>query len=564
MINSEIGPREDYTDLLIKIRKPARRGKRYPVSLEIPGWRVFPEARMTLDQDALEALRMDPELYGQSLGKALFKGAAGKGYGETLAVCQGRGTGLRVRLLLEPEELQGLHWERAYHHLDGEWHPLGSTAVTPFSRYVPSQQWERPQPITERPLSVLVVIASPVDLGEKKLDPILETERQALKDTFARMPDLAPRYLESGTAHPPTLEAVRAALAEGCHMVHFLCHGARTSTGSVILLEDATGAADAVTTERLVGAFKAVQQPPVFAFLTACESAERGRQDGFLPLGPSLVEDGGVQAVIAMTDRVGMDLARAFTGQFYTRLLKHGLVDLAVNEARALVQDRWDWGVPVLFSRLPDNQLIDFPIGGITTSYLAHAGMAFNAVDEAITAARLEEHGQALVDSLEELVQELSKSNAALVKVASNFRRTGMDPENFARAFEFFYYDFKEYYDSQVWLDEQTSCNRILDLRSRILPRLAPILNDTLMAQLRAELDMLSNADNDLIRYFKEYLDQMNAAVEQIYAKLGEGKVAEAVLLKRDFEAQISPSFQRAKALFDRMAGSVHAVSKAD
>lgn len=563
MINSQIGLREDYTDLLIKISKPARRGKRYPVTLEIPGWRVFPLTRITLDLDALESLHIDPEAYGRALGKALFTGALGNGYGETLAVCQGRGTGLRVRLLVEANELQGIHWERAYHLLDGEWHPLGSTAITPFSRYVPSQQWERPQPITERPLRALVVIASPTDLGEKNLDPILDTERQALKDTFARLTDISTRCLESGTANPPTLEAVRTALAEGCHLVHFMCHGARTSTGSVILLEDESGAVDAVYTERLVGAFKAVQQPPVFTFLTACESAERGRQDGFLPLGPALVEDGGVQAVIAMTDKVGMELARVFTGQFYTRLLKHGAVDLAVNEARALVQDRWDWGVPVLFSRLPDNQLIDFPIGGITSSYLAHAGSAFSAVDEAISAARLEEHGQELVDSLEELVKELSKSNAALVKVASNFRRTGMDAQNFTRSFEFFYYDFKEYYDSQVWLDEQTSCNRILELRARILPRLAPILNDALMTQLRAELDLLSNADNDLIRYFKEYLDQMNIAVDQIYARLSEGKLDEAVQLKRDFEAQISPSFQRAKALFDRMAGSVHAVSKA-
>jgi len=36
-------------------------------------------------------------------------------------------------------------------------------------------------------------------------------------------------------------------------------------------------------------------------------------------------------------------------------------VDLAVHEAREVVRERRDWSVPVLFSRLPDNQLFDVP-----------------------------------------------------------------------------------------------------------------------------------------------------------------------------------------------------------
>ena len=31
---------------------------------------------------------------------------------------------------------------------------------------------------------------------------------------------------------------------------------------------------------------------------------------------------------------------------------------MAVNEAHALVQDEWDWGVPVLFMRVPDGRLL--------------------------------------------------------------------------------------------------------------------------------------------------------------------------------------------------------------
>lgn len=564
MIQGQIGPREDYTNVVIKIGRPDPSAASYPVEMEIPGWRVFQPGSTLLDLDGLLACEGLPETYGRQLGLALLDTEPlGKDYAETLAVSQGRGNGLRVRLLVEPPELQGLHWERIYQRIDGEWHPLGSTALTPFSRYVPSQQWSRPTPVTQRPLRILAVISSPANLAEKQLDPITEAERQSLRDGFAQLPDVSIDALESGGAQPPTLDALRKALAEGYHFIHFLCHGARTADGSVLLLEDGSGKVDAVQTARLLGAFKAVQKPPLFVFLTACESASRERHDGFLPLGPALVEDGGVQAVIAMTGKVSMETARNFINQFYTRLLRHGVVDLAVNEARALVQDRWDWGAPVLFSRLHDNQLIDFPIGGLTDTYLTHANQAFAVVDVAINAARLEEHGQELVGSLEALVNELSKSHAGLVKVASNFRRTGSDPATFKEQFEAFYYDFKEYYDGEAWVDEKISCDKIGDLRAKILPRLAPILDDTAMDTLRAELGILSNADDALIGYYKEYLDRMNEMVEQVYASLEQNQVAEAIQIKREYEAQISPGFQRIKAMLNQMEGSVHTARKA-
>ena len=559
MIKGQIGPREDYTNVVIKISPADATGAGYPVEMEIPGWRVFPPGHVALDLDGLLASEGLSEKYGQQLGLALF-GAdpLGQDYAETLAVSQGRGNGVRVRLLVEAPELQGLRWERIYQRMDGAWHPLGSTALTPFSRYVPSQQWSRPSPVTQRPLRILAVISSPANLAEKNLDPIAPAERQSLRDGFAQLPGVTVTTLESGSGQPPTLDALRKALAEGYHFIHFLCHGARTADGSVLLLEDAGGKIDAVKTTRLLEAFKAVQTPPLFVFLTACELAARDRHDGFLPLGPALVEDGGVQAAVAMTGKVSAPMARDFINQFYTRLLRHGAVDLAVNEARALVQDHWDWGVPVLFSRLPDNQLIDFPISQLTDTYLAHAGQTFAAVDVAINAARLEEHGQELVDSLEALLKELSQSHAGLVKAASNFRRTGSDADTFKQQFEAFYYDFKEYYDAEAWVDEKISAGKIVDLRAKILPKLAPILDDAAMDTLRAELNRLSSADGELVSFYKDYLDQMNEMVEQVYAKLGQNQVAEAIQLKRDYEAQISPGFQRIKSMLSRMEGSVN------
>ncbi|MBE0695361.1 MAG: hypothetical protein IH586_00395, partial [Anaerolineaceae bacterium] len=102
MINAKIGPREDYTNALIVIGKASGEGKPFPVYMDVTNWRSFPPCELTLDRTALDGLIGSPQAYGLALGKAIFADAVlGKTYGETLAVCQGRGDGLRVRLLLE-------------------------------------------------------------------------------------------------------------------------------------------------------------------------------------------------------------------------------------------------------------------------------------------------------------------------------------------------------------------------------------------------------------------------------------------------------------------------------
>ena len=177
-----------------------------------------------------------------------------------------------------------------------------------------------------------------------------------------------------------------------------------TKAGTVLFLEGDDGKADTVRSDRLIEALKVLKNPPSLCFLAACETAARARTDAFLPLGPALVEDGGIQAAVAMTERVGLRTAQQFSAQFYARLLTHGVIDLAVNEARALVQDEWDWGAPVLFSRLPDNQLIDFPVGRFSHNYLSHTNRAFSMAGEALAAAR-RDNSQQVVGDLERLIK---------------------------------------------------------------------------------------------------------------------------------------------------------------
>jgi hypothetical protein len=75
-------------------------------------------------------------------------------------------------------------------------------------------------------------------------------------------------------------------------------------------------------------------------------------------MAPKLVSV-GVPAVVAMQDRVTVKSALTFSATFYRRLLEHGEVDLAVNEARGtlLTAGRPDAAAPVLFMRLKSGQL---------------------------------------------------------------------------------------------------------------------------------------------------------------------------------------------------------------
>lgn len=563
MIITGMTARPDFSNAEIQILPPLKPGKPYRAALKVNGWREFPPHNLRLDLSRLAQAQLDPQAYGKLLGKKLFSaGGLGADYGEALAVMQSRDEDLHLRLVIEAPELQALRWERVYHPFNGKWLPLAVTADTPLCRWAASSMWKRPAVVHERPLRMLVVIASPEGIQQDyNLAPITPAERRLLRQKLDGCAELSVTYLESGTPAAPTLNALRAALQQGYHLVHFLCHGALVPAGSVLFLEKDDRSADPVTSERLVEAFSTVDDPPLFAFLAACESARFDAGAPFQPIGLELVTRGGAGAALAMFDRVSKETAHAFAGQFYTRLFLHGMVDAAVNEARQVIQERWDWGAPVLFSRLEDNQLIDFPAGEIYENVLAHNDNAFTALRSAQQAAQ--EHGLNVLGEIDELVAELSKSHRLLAELAGDFRRTGRDPATFATNFEPYYYDFKDRYDGQTWVQEKSSCSKIRVLGHRVLQAVGPYLKAELRAELARELEVLGASDDQLVQFFAQFLDQMDAAVENIWNLIQEGRPNQAVQAKLVFEAQISPSLRRSKEIFDQMSGSLGIASAA-
>jgi len=349
-------PLNDLADLEVRILQ--RQDAGYPVEITLAGQQEFP--RGYLAADILPwAPSGDLVADGQQLLDKLLADAA---LSSAWAEARGQAPKRRIRLRLDATaaELHTLPWELL---LEGSAAQLGAPIMlsaqtdTPFSRYLPvALPWSGA--VDKRPIRVLVVISNPDDLESKyHLPPAdMTQETKSLEDAFAAAKDLKIDFL----AALVTLERLADKLREGYHILHFLGHGSFNAkrAQAALYLQDADGHAQPVLDEELVSMLARQGVQLRLVFLAACQSAARSSADAFLGLGPKLVSV-GVPAVVAMQDFVTVETARKFGAVFYKRLLEHGQVDVAVNEARSalLTAGRPDAAVPVLFMRLKSGQL---------------------------------------------------------------------------------------------------------------------------------------------------------------------------------------------------------------
>ena len=361
---------ETFAEITIRIF-PAGPDGRHPVEISAPG-RQPPAGIVGPPPTGLPGL--DPAADSRRLTDWLFTDANLKA---AWAELRGRAPRRRIRLRIDSTApaLHRLPWELlAEVDLGGQPHLLGATDATPFSRYL-AGGWEPGAPVMEAPVRMLVAIADP-DFAASSfpLTPIdADGEWKMLQEaTFA--PQGAGLLELARLPSPCTLTSLETALRDGFHILHFLGHGAysEASQKAVVFMADAANQTALVPdiefrdmVSRLLPAGGNHAKPGLrLVFLASCQTATRSDADAFAGFAPQLVQ-GSVPAVLAMQDKVAMDTARAFAQVFYRELLAHGLVDLACNQARAhlLTGSYTGAQVPVLFSRLPDNRLLDLPAG---------------------------------------------------------------------------------------------------------------------------------------------------------------------------------------------------------
>ncbi|MBP8000926.1 MAG: SUMF1/EgtB/PvdO family nonheme iron enzyme [Chloroflexi bacterium] len=345
----------------VEIRVLAQETQGYPVEIEVGEGQQFP--RGYLDAAALPTLSLSLTTNYLSAGQRLWQWLmADEGLRLSWAKLSGQTPQRRIRLRLDATapELHILPWELLH---DGSAF-LAAGINTPFSRYL-AGPW-RPQPaISETPIRVLAVIANPDNLDKYQLHPVDGEKEWALLTAAAT----DPRFELVRLAAPITLATLEKELRHGYHILHFVGHGqfARSGKSSFLYLADEQNRAKAVRGEevvamltRLLGGVDAVASASLrLIYLSSCQTATTSPADVFRGLAPQLINT-GITTVVAMQDLIPVLTAQAFTRTFYERLAVHGLVDAAANEARAhiLTADLPGAAIPVLFSRLTNNQLL--------------------------------------------------------------------------------------------------------------------------------------------------------------------------------------------------------------
>jgi hypothetical protein len=361
----QLPPANLYHDLEILIGDRQRR--RYPVHVIISpagegeGTFTPPFAEDELQSalarmecgDTDEAFLAD---FGVRLFAALFTGDVRARYAESVGLT-GTDAGLRIRLRLDPPELQEWPWELARDPEKREFLILSKRSLVTRYLHVP-----RPTPPleVEPPLRVLVVVAAPRGLAPLDADDEAARIRQALRPLVDK--DLVNLSLEPHV----TKQSLRQRLLDDApDVLHYVGHGDLVGDRGALLFEGDGGRADRLDGPTLGTLLKGshVRLAVLNASLRAREAVPEGlgfagRRAAFMSLGPALV-DAGLGAVVAMQFSMANDSARILAEDFYAMLARFKPVDECVSRAREALLlevglDRRDWAAPVLFMRAPD------------------------------------------------------------------------------------------------------------------------------------------------------------------------------------------------------------------
>lgn len=376
---------ESYSEIQVRVVKHEGEPGVYRAEAHLTGNRFVRGGRFELDGQKLLLSQLDNQAYGLQLFEALFAGDMRDALNEEIGRMQGPPAGcLRIRLWLDEKapELHALPWERLYQIRRGQVLPLATDSSTPFSRDLPDRTPEE-SPVTERPIRLLAVYSNPKDLDRLRLPPLdmdqeVATLALALEE-LARQGAVKPTIMPGRTGLTPEqrsrLEGGGFEIVEGPsepdrlfeklkdqHVLHFVGHGHfdEDEGRGVLQLEGADGTLLPFDDSDLLPRLQAMRSRPRLVFLSACETAKRtGGTHPFVGIGPRLVRDGKIPAVVAMQDLVPMETAQELTRHFYGRLVGHGVVDRALNEARNFLfeTENANWAIPVLFMRLRGGRL---------------------------------------------------------------------------------------------------------------------------------------------------------------------------------------------------------------
>lgn len=317
----------------------------------------------------------NPKKQGQHLFKGLIHNQAEGHSGPDLSTeigyqnAQSKLTGEhRLELFIQPadHELQSYKWE---YLAEATGRPLAVNPKAPFYRRLQAKG-EQILPTVEQ-LKILVVICNPTNLGKGYLAGLIRLdeakERAILSEglkTLVASGAATYKLLDGTPGNLPTWDNILNELKNGgYHVLHILAHGLQKDGHYCLIMEDANRTDYPATSEDLSRLLTGRDLRLVV--LAACDSAVPAGGLALSGLGPRLVSEGSVPAVVAMQDKVSIGAAQLFSHHFYRELARSGRVDTAVATTRQALFDtnerqlitEYDWGIPALFLGNADGRL---------------------------------------------------------------------------------------------------------------------------------------------------------------------------------------------------------------
>ncbi len=295
----------------------------------------------------------------------------------------GNGGGVRLRLIIADHGLKKFPWEYAFFDPMG-----GADSMRGFLLLDPRISMVRheplplphPEPVEGKSeptdLKMVIAAASPVGQRELQIDKEVRTIQEALKDFNVEGVRItnAPPLMD---ATPP--EVAKALMGAGSTFVfHFVGHGttetssdpfsrgATKEEGFLYFIEDKSSKTAAKV--RADDLARYLQQAGVrLAVMGACHTGSRSEHYPWDGVAGAFAAR-GIPATVAMQYEVIDSLAIQFTRSFYGALAGGLTIDEAMSFGRLAMYGESppdlenlvnvEWGVPVLYSRMPDGKMI--------------------------------------------------------------------------------------------------------------------------------------------------------------------------------------------------------------
>lgn len=304
------------------------------------------------------SMRMDdPQRVGEKLFRAVFNDEIYTNYNSSRLLARDRGNaGLRVRLNLLGENLEGLPWELLY---DPREDYLALTPDISLLRYLDAPTPARPATV-DGPLQVLMVAGHAGGLD-------LQAEIAGVQQAIAPLAEQ--RLLELNVLQQATIEDFfRAFDKQPYHIVHFLGHGEAPTLDrpAYLVFTNVDGSPQDVPIDSVWRVLRRAESLRLI-WLNSCSGAVGAGNTLAGPLASAAARlvSVGVSAVVANQLRISDTAAQRLARDFYENLARRDPVDTALAKARLAVSvsdlSSLEWATPVLYMRAPDGVLFNQP-----------------------------------------------------------------------------------------------------------------------------------------------------------------------------------------------------------